>query len=69
MERALRPNEEGVLALVSRNLGGSSLVKNLREDAINLTMLLTREIQREMMVETLLGMNEARLIGCSTFLF
>ena len=69
LEKALRQNKERVLALVSRNLSASSLVTKLRKDAINLTMLLTREIQREMMVEALLGMNKARLICCSTSLF
>ena len=47
LEEALQHNKETVLTLVSKNLSDSSLVRGLREDARSLTMLLTREIRRE----------------------
>ena len=47
LEEALQRNKERVLALVSEKLGGSALVQRLREEAKNLTILLTNEIQRE----------------------
>ena len=51
LEEALQRNKERVLALVSEKLGGSALVQRLREEAKNLTILLTNEIQREVATE------------------
>ena len=51
LEEALQQNKERVLALVSEKLGGSALVQRLREEAKNLTILLTNEIQREVATE------------------
>ena len=69
LEDLLRRNKEMILELVARNFGNSSLVRELRAEAMNWTILLTQEIQREEKEETRRGNDEIACFSFSLFIF